>query len=30
VLEIVQKQGVEMLGVIVLFAGLLQLAAGVF
>lgn len=30
VLEIVQKQGLEMLGVIVLFAGLLQVAAGVF
>ena len=30
VLELVQKQGIEMLGVIVMFAGLLQLAAGVF
>ncbi|MCG3143458.1 MAG: hypothetical protein HONDAALG_00806 [Gammaproteobacteria bacterium] len=30
VLQLVQQHGVEMLGVIVLFAGLLQFAAGVF
>ncbi len=30
VLQFVQEQGVEMLGVVVLFAGLLQLAAGTF
>jgi MFS superfamily sulfate permease-like transporter len=30
VLQFVQEQGAEMLGVVVLFAGLLQLAAGVF
>jgi MFS superfamily sulfate permease-like transporter len=30
VLQFVQEQGVEMLGVIVLFAGLLQFAAGAF
>ncbi len=30
VLELVQKHGLEMIGIIVLFAGLLQAAAGVF
>ncbi|MCC7253334.1 SulP family inorganic anion transporter [Hyphomicrobium sp.] len=30
VLQLVQQHGIEMLGVIVLFAGLLQLAAGIF